>query len=150
MTPRQGLEFVRRHGVVLHSARGPVPNLAEAVAGRPIRGSWWGHPAGQAIFAVLTAVSDSPDIVACRLVNGKVTYLHRRVWPALARLAKRFPPARLAALHEEHTASGRHRMHEVPYPKWLPADARAQARRLSEAQAEKLLGDWSRAPARPE
>src|SRR4051794_2330166 len=30
--------------MVLQSARGPVPNLAECVAGEPIRGSWRGHP----------------------------------------------------------------------------------------------------------
>src|SRR6266511_3789241 len=40
---KAALAFVRRHGVVLEGARGPVPNLAEAVATGPIRGSWWGH-----------------------------------------------------------------------------------------------------------
>ena len=30
---------------VLQAARGPAPNLAEAIAGEPIRGSWWGHGA---------------------------------------------------------------------------------------------------------
>src|SRR4030095_7234834 len=34
-------ECVREQGIVLQSARGPVPNLAEYVAGEPIRGSWW-------------------------------------------------------------------------------------------------------------
>src|SRR5262245_15070885 len=31
------------HGMLLESARGPLPNVAEIVAGEPIRGSWWGH-----------------------------------------------------------------------------------------------------------
>jgi hypothetical protein len=40
------LAWVREQGVVLQSARGPVPNLAEQIAGEPIRGSWWAtHPA---------------------------------------------------------------------------------------------------------
>ena len=38
VTPRQALAFVRQHGVVLESAHGPVPCLAEAIAGGPIRG----------------------------------------------------------------------------------------------------------------
>src|SRR5213592_3279095 len=38
MTSKAALAFVRRHGVVLEGARGPVPNLAEAVATGPIRG----------------------------------------------------------------------------------------------------------------
>ena len=72
------LEWVREHGVVLQSARGPVPNLAERVAGEPIRGSWWGHRSGHEIFAVLTRVLGSPDVIATRLVNGRVTLIHRR------------------------------------------------------------------------
>ena len=61
MTPKQGLAFVRRHGIVLQAARGPVPSLAEAVAGGRIRGSWWGHAKGHEIFRVAgryTAVVD--------------------------------------------------------------------------------------------
>ena len=85
------LEWVCKQGVVLQSARGPVPNLAEHVAGEPIRGSWWGHSSGHEIFAVLTRVLDSPDVIATRVVDGKVTLIHRRVWPALVRVADRFP-----------------------------------------------------------
>ena len=36
------LEWVREQGIVLQSARGPVPNLAEYVAAEPIRGSCLG------------------------------------------------------------------------------------------------------------
>src|SRR5262249_61719124 len=96
MTPRAALAFVRRHGIVLQAARGPAPSLAEASAGGPIRGSWWGHPRGQAIFAASTAVADHADVLVCRLVGDKVTYVHRRLWPALVKLAARFPAARLA------------------------------------------------------
>jgi len=32
MTRRSALSFVKRNGIVLESARGPLPNLAEAVA----------------------------------------------------------------------------------------------------------------------
>lgn len=94
--------------------RGPVPNLAEYVAGEPIRGSWWGHPAGHEIFAALTRVLSSPDVIATRLVNGKITLIHRRLWPALVRIADRFPAERLAAVDEEHTASGAHRTTRIP------------------------------------
>ena len=102
------LEWVREQGIVLQSARGPVPNLAEYVAGEPIRGSWWGHAAGREIFAVLSRVLNSPDVIATRLVNGKVRLIHRRLRPALLRIADRFPKERLAAVDEEHTASGAH------------------------------------------
>jgi len=40
----EAMDWLREQGVVLQSARGPVPNLAEQVAGERIRGSWWGPP----------------------------------------------------------------------------------------------------------
>jgi hypothetical protein len=127
--------WVREHGVVLQSAHGPLPNLAEYVAGEPIRGSWWGHPAGHTIFNVLNQVRDSPDVVALRLFNGKITLVHRRLWPALVRVADRFPKARLAAVEEEHTASGAHMSITIPFPEWVPAEDLTAAEKLSVQEA---------------
>jgi hypothetical protein len=54
------LDWVCEQGVVLQSARGPLPNLAEHIAGEAIRGSWWGHSSGHEIFAILTRVLTRP------------------------------------------------------------------------------------------
>jgi hypothetical protein len=139
VTPKQGLAFVARHGIVLQAARGPVPSLAEAVAGGPIRGSWWGHPKGSEIFRVAEAISDADDVLVCKLVEGKVTYVHRRLWPALVKLASRFPPKRLAKVWNEHTATGAHASRSTPFPGWVPREAKLAAERLSIAEAERLL-----------
>jgi hypothetical protein len=143
VTPKQGLAFVARHGIVLQAARGPAPSLAEAVAGEPIRGSWWGHPKGREIFRVAEAVSESPDVLVCKLVDGKVTYVHRRLWPALVRLASRFQKTQLAQTSNEHTASGAHRSRTVPFPRWVPAEVTQQAALLSIAEAEQLLSPFA-------
>jgi hypothetical protein len=68
-----------------------------------------------------------------------VTLVHRRLWPALVRLADRFPPERLAAVDEVHTASGAHRTVEVPFPDWVPADDLAAAALLTVDEALALL-----------
>jgi hypothetical protein len=143
VTRRTALAFVRKHGVVLESARGPVPSLAAAVAGGPIRGSWWGHKRGHEIFAITRAIRASPDVLVCRLVRGKVTYVHARVWAALARVADRFPAKNLAAVHERHTPQGRHEVDVVPFARWLPAEVQAQARDLSADEAMAALGSWT-------
>jgi hypothetical protein len=129
------LAVLRREGALLESARGPLPSVAALVAGGAIRGSWWSHPRSHAIFAVVTRLRDDPDVVAVRLVGGKVTLLHRRLWPAVARLAGRYRPAAIAALREEHTASGAHRVVEVPFPAWVPADDLAAAAAITEDEA---------------
>ena len=121
------LEWVREQGIVLQSARGPVPNLAEYVAGEPIRGSWWGHASGHEIFAVLSRVLNSPDVIATRLVNGKITLIHRRLWPALVRVANRFPrnawlPSTRSTLPRAPTD------HRDPFPEGsLPRNHRREA-----------------------
>jgi hypothetical protein len=140
MDARAALAFVREHGVVLVSARGPVPTLTHAIAGEAIRGSWWGHPQGKRIFAVLSEVSGAPEVLVCRLVDDKLTLVHRRLWPALAAAAAAFAPSRLARVTQVHTASGRHQNHETPFPGWLPADAAVEASALALADALRALG----------
>lgn len=144
MTPRQALAFIRKHGVVLEAAHGPVPSLAEAIAGEPVRGSWWSHPKSPQIFAVTRAVRDSDDVLVCRLVKGKITFVHRRLWPALVRAAARLPSDRLSRVRDVHTSSGHHVTEEVPFPDWVPSSVRAAARRLSEESALAAFAVWIR------
>jgi hypothetical protein len=119
------------HGMLLESARGPIPNVAEMVAGEQIQGSWWGHPKGHEIYAVINDLADSPDVVRLRLVKGKVTLVHRRLWPALARVAEHLDAKQVAALHEVHTSSGAHRVEEQPFPAWVPTSVSEAAALLS-------------------
>lgn len=146
MTIDQAKSFVRKYGVVLVSGKGPVPRLTEAVVSEPIAGSWWSHPKAHEIFAVLQAVVDSGDVLVCRLVGGKVTLVHRRLWPALVRVAERFPKNHLAQVREEHTASGRHVNREVPFPKWVPPEVTERARGIGEEEALGALGPWTALP----
>ena len=142
MNPEEGLAFVKLHGVVLQAARGPVPSLAEAIVGGPIRGSWWGHPKGHEIFNVAEAICESPEVLVCKLVEGKVTYIHRRLWPALVKLAPRFRKEQLARVWNEHTRSGAHRSRRIPFPGWVSSEVMREAERLSQAEAERILSPW--------
>jgi hypothetical protein len=142
--PIDPVAAVRRRGVVLQSARGPTPSLAELVVGAPIRGSWWGHPRSHEIFDAINRARSSPAICATGLVRGKVTLVHRRLWPAAARLADRFDPGALDALHEEHTESGAHRASRTTFPAWVPPGALRSAAELSEEAAAAQLPGWVR------
>jgi hypothetical protein len=139
LSAREALDFVRRHGVVLVSARGRGPNLVEAIAGEPVKGSWWGHPQGKRIFSVLNAVTGSQDVLVCRLIDGKITLVHRRLWPALVRLADAIAPERIARVLDGHTASGRHVSRSLAFPDWVPPAVAHDAKALTEAQARELL-----------
>jgi len=137
-------QLVAKRGVMLASARGPVPSIAEAVAGEPIVGSWWSHPKAHAIFAALSAIDDDEAIKCFRLVDKKITFVHRRLWPALARLAQAgvLAPDRVAAIKQEHMPTGEHRNFTISFPDWVPADVLAAAGTLSVEDARSQLGDW--------
>ena len=116
------ISFVRQHGVVLEGAKGHVPNLADAVVGVAVRGSWWKHPEAKNIFRATRLVRDSDDVLVCRLIEGRITYVDRRLWPAVVRLSAYFNRESLNATREEHSQSGAHIVKTLPFPKWVPAD----------------------------
>jgi hypothetical protein len=142
--PEKWQKFVEQHGVVLASARGPVPSVAEAIAGEPIVGSWWSHPRADAIFDALSALDDSDDIRCFKLVDRKITFVHRRLWPALARLAHAgvLDAERVASIQQEHMPTGEHRNITMSFPDWLPDDAASAAASLSIDEARAQLGPW--------
>ena len=135
VTEKEAIDFVKQHGIVTESFHGPVPSLAEAVAGAPVRGNWWSHPRSHEIFQLGRAVRSHPDVLTCRLVQGKISFVHRRLWSALVRLASEFPASHLASVREIHTPSGKHIVQETPFPKWVPAEVRDEAKKLADATA---------------
>jgi len=62
------------------------PSLVEAIVGGPVKGNWWGHAKGRLIFKLAESLHDSRNVISLKLVEGKVTFLHRSLWPALARV----------------------------------------------------------------
>lgn len=78
---------LEEHGLLLESdAR--LPSIASIVVGAPVKGSWWSHPKGRAIFAACGTLADDPDALITKLVSGKVTYVHRRLWAPLLSIAR--------------------------------------------------------------
>ncbi|HEY1325431.1 MAG TPA: hypothetical protein VGI14_00730 [Casimicrobiaceae bacterium] len=134
------LRFVREQGVVLASAKGEVPRVIEAILGEPITGNWWGHPRGSSIYNVLAQVCASDEVLVCRLIGGKITLVHRRLWPALVRVAGRFEARQLARVREEHGPNGRHTTRELAFPRWVPPEVHEQSAQLAEQEALEALG----------
>jgi hypothetical protein len=86
-TAAEALKWLASQRVVLLAAKVEgVPSLAHEIVQGPIKGSWWGHPMGKLIFTIASALEDSDDVLPCKLVEGKATFVHRAVWPSLARV----------------------------------------------------------------
>ena len=142
MTSEEAVSFVSRSGVVLESARGHGSSIAETIVGEPIRGSWWSHPRGREIYAITRALRETPEILVCTLIDRKITFVHRRLWPALVRLSGQIPKDRLALIREVHTPTGAHRREKIAFPEWVPHDIMETAQGLSEEDALTQLRHW--------
>ena len=57
-----------------------LPNVSRLVTDEKMRGSWWSHQLAQTIFAVGEMLEDHPDVVIVKLISGKVTFVHRKLW----------------------------------------------------------------------
>jgi hypothetical protein len=64
-----------------------LPSVTALVAREPVRGSWWGHPQGGAIYSVLEALEVDEDLLLVKLVSKKLTFVHRVLWPELFAIA---------------------------------------------------------------
>jgi hypothetical protein len=78
-------ELARRGLLMLADAR--LSSLTTLIAAGPVKGSWWSHPRGKAIFAASNALAERDDVLALKLVAGKVTFVHRRLWPSVLAVA---------------------------------------------------------------
>lgn len=80
-----------------------LPCLVHLVVGEPVRGSWWAHREGPAIYDIAMALEQHPDVLVTKLVHGKVTFVHRRLAPAVVAVGSARAPWQLADLPEPAT-----------------------------------------------
>lgn len=64
-----------------------LPNVTTIITGEPVKGSSWGHPLARAVNETIRALEQHADVVWAPLINGKVTFVHRKLWPALLGVA---------------------------------------------------------------
>jgi hypothetical protein len=138
ISSEEALSFVETNGIVLESAHGRAPTFADFVAGERVT-RWWSHPKGRLIFALTRAMRDSPDVLTCRFIDGKVTYVHRRLWPALVKLSDELDTRKLGAIREEHLPGGKHELRVTDFPQWVPAEVLAKSKQLTPREARSML-----------
>jgi hypothetical protein len=78
-------EFERIGLLLRHDAH--LPSFTALVVGAPVRGSWWAHPRAHEIYDLLQEFDRGSGALFAKLVNAKITYVHRRLWPALLGVA---------------------------------------------------------------
>jgi len=139
--------FVRERRIVCVSAsRTGLPALTEAIAGRPLPGSWMADPEVHRVYEVLCDLDErGKDLVSGAIVNGKRAMVDASLAPAVERIASdprrregavRVLPAASRALLARIDAEGAVRADRLG----LPADE-VRAARLALERALLVVSD---------
>jgi hypothetical protein len=81
--------FVGERQIVLLTGRGTLPSLPEAIAGRPLTGSWWSQPEAHHIYALLEAAEAEGLFAGPLLTAPLVSAKHPGVAPTHATCVER-------------------------------------------------------------
>ncbi len=73
-----------RYGLLLLQDK-KLPSAVGIITGEVVSGSWWSHPRAHEIFREIEKLD---DVVTAKLIGGKVTFVHRRLVPALAAVGR--------------------------------------------------------------
>lgn len=120
---------LKRIGLLLLQDK-KLPSVVGIIIGESLSTSWWSHPRGQEIYGCLESLDD--QAIATNLINGKVTFVHKRFWPAVVAIGssgeqwqkaglgrdpkpKEIRERLLQFAEEVHTESGRHETRLKPW-----------------------------------
>jgi len=76
------LSQLKKFGLLLESDP-RLPSVSTLITGSPLHSSWWSHPLAQTIFHVNGQLDDHPDVLVTKLIAGKVTFVHKKLWPEI-------------------------------------------------------------------
>lgn len=153
---------LKRIGLLLLQDK-KLPSVVGIITGGSLSTSWWSHPRGQEIFSCLESLDD--QAIATNLINGKVTFVDKRLWPAVVAMGRSRQPWQTAGLRRDpkpkevkerllqfaedvHTESGRHETRLTPWADFARergvATIAAEAARAEIESAAVALGSTSK------
>jgi hypothetical protein len=103
MTSEDLLERLRELDLLLDTDA-KFPSIAGYIVGGEVHGSWWAHPQSHEVFRVANALRDHADVLTIKLISGKVTMVHRPLWPAIVAIGLAREPWQTSGLSKEAAA----------------------------------------------
>jgi hypothetical protein len=111
------------------------PNVTALLAGETVRGSWWAHPKAHEMYRVASELRADPDVLAIKLVSGKITFIHRPLWMAVFAVGTAREPWQMRGLSRDASALLRKSDREASLMSSGDAVRELEARLLVHAQS---------------
>ena len=103
MTIEDLLERLQEHDLLLDTDA-KLPSITGLIAGDTGGRSWWTHPLAKQMYRLSCALGDHPDVLVAKLISGKVTSIHRPLWPAIVAIGTAREPWQMDGLSKEARA----------------------------------------------
>ena len=126
------LDAIAEHGLLLLQDK-KLANAVTFMTGERLKGSWWSHPRAHEIFRSIESLPDD-QVIATKLVGGRVTFVHRSLWPDLLAVATSGDLRQDEREYEVHTSSGRHEKRFEPWEVWAKRQKVRAARDVAAAR----------------
>ena len=81
-----------------------LPSVTGLVAGDTGGRSWWAHPQAKQMYGLSCGLRDHPDVLLVKLISGKLTFIHRPLWPAIVAIGTAREPWQMDGLSKEAKA----------------------------------------------
>lgn len=146
-TEHDALELIHQRRVVTEVPATGTPSLVEAVAGGPVRGSWRAHAKGRLMYRLGRVLRASDEVLAVRLVEGKVAFVDASLWPVVYRVA--MEPSRQRRSLEGLSPQARALLTAVERDGEVRLDKESEWTKAREALEERLLVHVSETEAEP-
>ncbi|RKG93608.1 RNA methyltransferase [Corallococcus terminator] len=142
-TLRDAEELVRtRHVITEVPTHGPTSLVEQVMGGRPA-GSWREHAKGRLAYRLGRQLRASPDVLAVRLVEGKVAFVDPTLWASVYRVA--MEPGRRRPSLQGLSLEARSLLSSVERDGRVKMDKEGPWTKAREALEERLLVHFSEA-----
>jgi hypothetical protein len=111
------------------------PNVAALLAGEAAPGSSWTHFQAQDMYRVSSQLRAHADVLAIKLVSGKITFIHRPLWMAILAIGTAREPWQMRGLSKEASMLLRKSDQEASLPSSGDAVRELEARLLVHSQS---------------
>lgn len=136
---KQLYDFVADKQVVAESAKVCALTAVGFMVRQEYAGSWWSLPEASRLYNALQIIRDNPSVLVCRLLAGRVTYVHENSWEPLLALENCLPDGALDRVVEHHLKSGKHEVLMLRPAEWAPVGIRQRAAHLTRNASISLL-----------
>ncbi|TCA01027.1 hypothetical protein [Rhizobium leguminosarum] len=79
--------YLIQNGIIPLSPTKGLVSIVDLILGPGVPGNWWGHQNANLAYNAYSELANDPDIIVMKLVDYKVTLVHRTLWDCIFRVA---------------------------------------------------------------